>query len=488
MCLAIAGPADAAASEVAPTSCTKSIGGTLRGEDGRYLSAFVGVTFFDSLKRPIAAAACSDPKPGYDGSDSLNEQGTCCYLLDAEGASSGEQAWSIPAPGNAVYAWIEAYPKSKSAPDGPHRTSYERYGAAMRRYVALSGSIALRLPLGCGLGAGGDNGAVAGFVLQNGRPVAVTRIAAFSRAPDGTNPIMGFGVQGQPGTSDGRFRFTQLSPDQRYALNVTTSVGTFWFENDYGSGVAVRPCSTTLLTLDVGTAPHPTVVPTVGRDSVGLRRDATVLLSDTLPPGGVDHSYSYGLGSDQVLVGDWDGDGIDTIGVRRDGVFYLSNSPDANRVDLTVRYGTATDVGIVGDWDGNGTDTIGVRRGTALHLRNSNTGGLAQISFSYGLGSDTLLIGDWNGNRSDSIGIRRGATFHLRNQNSSGPAQMSFSYGVASDSPLTGDWDRNGTDTPGVRRGATFYLRNSNTSGNAHIGFSHGQADDVPIVGDWDGL
>ena len=85
--LACLTPAARVSAEVAPTGCTKTLGGTLRGEDGRYLSAFVGAVFYDSSRRPIAAATCSNPKPGYDGTNSVNENGTCCYLLGPDGAS-----------------------------------------------------------------------------------------------------------------------------------------------------------------------------------------------------------------------------------------------------------------------------------------------------------------------------------------------------------------------------------------------------------------
>ena len=481
-CLSLTPPAQA---EVAPTACTKTLGGTLRGEDGRYLSAFVGAVFYNSARQPIAAAACSNPKPGYDGTNSVNENGTCCYLLGPGGASSGEQAWSIPAPGNAAYAWIEAYPKANATPDGPHKTTYERYGGAMRRMVAVSGGIALRLPLGCGLGAGGDNGVIKGRIVKKGVPVRVSRVAAFSRAVDGPSLIMGFGVQGQPNTTDGRFAFVQLSPGQRYALNLTTSAGTFWFEHDYGSGIPVSACGTTSVSIDVGyTPPRLKLLP--GVTTVGLRRGTRMLLTNA--NGGTPAAdYDFGLADDHILVGDWNGDGIDTLGVQRGRTFLLTNATDGGGPFTTVTYGLETDTAVVGDWDGNGTDTIGVRRGNAYYLRNTNSSGAAHVSFGYGTATDTPVVGDWDGNGTDTPGIRRGNAYYLRNTNTSGAAQVSFAYGTASDTPIVGDWDGNGTDTPGVHRGNLFHLRNSNTSGPAHLSFGFGTATDVPVAGDWDG-
>jgi hypothetical protein len=484
--LACLSPATRVSAEVAPTGCTKTLGGTLRGEDGRYLSAFVGAVFYDSSRRPIAAAACSNPKPGYDGTNSVNENGTCCYLLGPDGASSGEETWSIPAPGNAAYAWIEAYPKASTTPDGPHKTTYERYGGAMRRMVPVSGGIALRLPLGCGLGAGGDNGAIKGRIVKKGVPVRVTRVAAFSRATDGPSLIMGFGVQGQPGTADGRFGYVQLSPGQRYALNITTSAGSFWFEHDYGKGIPVSACGTTSVSIDVGYSP-PRLTPLPGATTVGVRRDTRMLLTNSASGGVPTADFVFGLTNDRILVGDWNGDGIDTLGVQRDRTFLLTNATDGAGPFTSVTYGLATDTPVVGDWDGNGTDTIGVRRGNAYYLRNTNTSGPAHVSFGYGTATDTPVVGDWDGNGTDTPGIRRGNAYYLRNTNTSGPAHLSFGYGTATDTPVVGDWDGNGTDTPGVRRDNVFHLRNTNTSGPAHLSLGYGTATDTPVVGDWDG-
>ncbi|MCD8134180.1 MAG: hypothetical protein LUE19_10085, partial [Clostridiales bacterium] len=61
---------------------------------------------------------------------------------------------------------------------------------------------------------------------------------------------------------------------------------------------------------------------------------------------------SYGRATDEVLVGDWDGDGVDTLAVRRNGnIYYFSNSISNPDADVTVvSYGRATDAVYVGTW------------------------------------------------------------------------------------------------------------------------------------------
>jgi hypothetical protein len=64
-------------------------------------------------------------------------------------------------------------------------------------------------------------------------------------------------------------------------------------------------------------------------------------------------------------------------------------------VGLVFSYGIPTDEPIVGDWDGNGTVTPGVVRGNQWLLRNSATGGSATISFAFGGIGDLPVTGEW---------------------------------------------------------------------------------------------
>lgn len=76
--------------------------------------------------------------------------------------------------------------------------------------------------------------------------------------------------------------------------------------------------------------------------------------------GSYDLTVGYGRGTDEVIVGDWDGDGKDTLGVRRGNQYYLNNNFDDVH-DIYTDYGSSADIAITGDWDGSGTNTLGVR-------------------------------------------------------------------------------------------------------------------------------
>ncbi|MPV39159.1 bifunctional metallophosphatase/5'-nucleotidase, partial [Georgenia subflava] len=96
------------------------------------------------------------------------------------------------------------------------------------------------------------------------------------------------------------------------------------------------------------------------------------------------HVFHYGRFSDEVLIGDWDGDGTDSITVRRGNVFYVSNAPRGGEAEHVYVYGRPGDTVVVGDWDGDGIDTLAVRRGAEYHVKNNLAGGPADQVVVYG--------------------------------------------------------------------------------------------------------
>ncbi|WP_413452243.1 gamma-glutamyltransferase [Georgenia phoenicis] len=210
-------------------------------------------------------------------------------------------------------------------------------------------------------------------------------------------------------------------------------------------------------------------------------------LSNGWAGGKADLAFAYGRHTDEVLIGDWDGDGTDTITVRRGARYYVSNSLRSGPAEREFVYGRPDDVVLVGDWDGDGTDTLAVRRGRSYHVKNSLTGGPADVVTDYGRPDDVVLVGDWDGDGNDTFTVRRGATYHVKNDLRGGVADTVFAYGRAGDVTLAGDWDGNGTDTLAVRRGRVYHLANSLRSGPADRVVAYGREGDEVYVGDWDG-
>ncbi len=203
---------------------------------------------------------------------------------------------------------------------------------------------------------------------------------------------------------------------------------------------------------------------------------------------GVAHyAFQYGRFTDEVLIGDWDGDGRDTITVRRGSAFHVNNAPKGGPADAVFHYGRADDVVLVGDWDGDGVDTLAVRRGKVYHVKNSLRGGDADHVVYYGRADDDVLVGDWDGDGDDTFAVRRGATYHVKNTMAGGDADVVFTYGRADDHVLAGDWNGDGEDTFAVQRGREFHIKNSLRGGPADFALIYGREGDQVYVGDWNG-
>lgn len=118
-------------------------------------------------------------------------------------------------------------------------------------------------------------------------------------------------------------------------------------------------------------------------------------------------SVTYGRASDQLLVGDWNGDGLDSLAIYRDGVIRGRNALGPGPEDVTLTIGRPGDTIIVGDWNGDGIDTVGLRRGTSYFIANSHSNAVSS-SVNLGRSYDQSLVADWNNDGKDTIALRQG--------------------------------------------------------------------------------
>ncbi|MCD8109894.1 MAG: metallophosphoesterase family protein, partial [Clostridiales bacterium] len=108
-------------------------------------------------------------------------------------------------------------------------------------------------------------------------------------------------------------------------------------------------------------------------DTLAVRRGNIFYFSSSIiDPDAEVTEATFGKADDDVLVGDWDGDGIDTPAVRRGNIYCFSNSADDPDAEVTkVTFGRSGDEVFVGDWDGDGIDTLAVRRGNVYYFSDS---------------------------------------------------------------------------------------------------------------------
>ncbi|MCC8081213.1 MAG: FMN-binding protein [Lachnospiraceae bacterium] len=219
-------------------------------------------------------------------------------------------------------------------------------------------------------------------------------------------------------------------------------------------------------------------------DTLIVRRGNTFFVSYELESGDADLSFTYGRETDEVLIGDWDGDGIDTICVRRGNRYYFSNTL-GGQADYYIDYGKETDEVIAGDWDGDGIDTLCVRRGNWYYISNTLESGYAEQEFTFGKVTDAVISGDWDGDGYDTLCIRRGNWYYINNTLEGGNAKISFTFGRTNDVVLAGDWDGDGSDTLCIRRGNVCFINNTLEGGNAELEFTFGRTADEVYAGTW---
>ena len=130
---------------------------------------------------------------------------------------------------------------------------------------------------------------------------------------------------------------------------------------------------------------------------------------NSLRNGPADRVVVYGKSCDQVLVGDWDGDGVDTLAVRRGNRYYFKNSVSGGNADQVIAYGRATDQVLIGDWDGDRTDTVAVRRSAIYYVKDTLAAGTADATFTFGRAQDYAMVGDWDGDGRHTLAVRRTA-------------------------------------------------------------------------------
>lgn len=200
--------------------------------------------------------------------------------------------------------------------------------------------------------------------------------------------------------------------------------------------------------------------------------------------GAPEHAFPFGRHDDEVVFGDWDGNGTDTPAARRGSTFFFRGSNTAGPAEATSTYGRAGDEVFVGDWDGDGADGLGVRRGNVFYLANGTSGG-ADVVVEYGWPDDEAYVGDWDGDGRDTLAIRRGGRIHVTNDLRA--SERTFAFGWAWDVLVVGDWDGDGRDGVGVRRDNATFLRDAPTSGPADSTHTFGRPSDSVAVGDWDG-
>jgi hypothetical protein len=123
-----------------------------------------------------------------------------------------------------------------------------------------------------------------------------------------------------------------------------------------------------------------------------------------------DQMFTFGLAGDKFGAGNWSGNGVASVVVERPGLggaaeFVFDSNADGayDAGDKVTTFGLATDQFIVGDWNGDGRTKIGVYRagpnGSAVFSLDTNGDGIFEPGIdqvvTFGNASDLFVTGKW---------------------------------------------------------------------------------------------
>jgi hypothetical protein len=227
--------------------------------------------------------------------------------------------------------------------------------------------------------------------------------------------------------------------------------------------------------------------------------------------GGLDFVLSgFGIGSDRVAPGDWNGDGLTDPAVFRAvgdfGWWYFDSNGSGvweSGIDQALQFGLGTDTPVVGDWNGDGQSDFGVFRakgdfGWWYFDSNGNRAwdpGIDQ-ALQFGLASDIPIVGDWNGDGQSDFGAVRyknGLAWWYFDSNGNrlwdSGVDQSIQFGIEGDIPVVGDWNGDGLSDFGVMRNGIWYLDgNGNRQWDSGVDLvypAYGLPGDQPMGGVW---
>jgi uncharacterized delta-60 repeat protein len=197
---------------------------------------------------------------------------------------------------------------------------------------------------------------------------------------------------------------------------------------------------------------------------------------------GVFHSSQWGLSTDALVPGDYDGDAMTDRAVFRGGVWKISQS--SNSLFVSTQWGLSTDVPVPGDYDGDGKTDVAVFRNGNWHILCSSNNTLQSVG--WGLGTDKPVQGDYDGDGKTDVAVYRPGNGTWYVNLSLNGAVLAQPFGLNTDRPVQGDYDRDGKTDIAVFRpsDAKWHILQSTSGYRAEV---FGISTDTPVPGDYDG-
>jgi hypothetical protein len=196
-------------------------------------------------------------------------------------------------------------------------------------------------------------------------------------------------------------------------------------------------------------------------------------------------TYNWGVGTDKVAQGDYDGDGKTDFAVYRpaaSGQFYVVKSSDGSTTSYPM--GNATDLPAPADYDGDGKTDYALYRPSdgSWYVVSSSTGVWSYPSLGT---TGTPAPADYDGDGKADAAVLSGSTFTAK-LSSTGLSQT-VSMDGNTGTPVSADYDGDGKANYTVRNGANWIIKNAALTSTSTTTPSGEQAGDVAVQNDYDG-
>lgn len=202
-------------------------------------------------------------------------------------------------------------------------------------------------------------------------------------------------------------------------------------------------------------------------------------------------SYQFGLGTDQPVPGDYDGDGITDYAIRRlsNNQWTIKDSSDGT-VNYVNSFGLSTDIAVPADYDGDRLTDVAIFRqstGEWAILQSSTGTTVSKYSATSPQTGDLPVPGDYDGDGKADIAFWRPSNGTWYITLSSNSQQRTVQFGLSGDYLVPNDYDGDSITDIAIWRPSNNQWTILNSSDNSVTYYSYGLSTDIPVSADYDG-